>query len=49
MSEGSHPSTPEDLYRQQYFDCLDRILSSVSKTGLTSLDLQCRESLRVFC
>jgi len=48
-SEGSHPSTPEDLYRQQYFDCLDRIVKCIKDRFLTSLVLQCWESLRVHC
>lgn len=39
-SEGSHPSTPEDMYRQQYFDCLDCIVKCI-KTSLTRLVLQC--------
>ena len=28
-SEGSHPSTPEDLYRVIYFAAIDRVVSSI--------------------
>lgn len=28
-SGGSNPSTPEDMYRQQYFECLDRIVDCI--------------------